>query len=180
MAARDAEPPMASVKRAAPMPRDFLRSQADMAVARRLHSPTSRAARSRARGPEIAAIQRKRMLTAAIEAVQEVGYTGFTVAQVTARAGVSRKTFYELFADREDCFLAAFEQTLERMRLLVSEAYAEAPGWREGVRAGLAAIIEFIEVEPALAELCIAETRNIDAKPPERLRLAKIRNGMRG
>jgi AcrR family transcriptional regulator len=129
-----------------------------MAVARKFHPAPPRTGRRRARGAKIAAIQRKRMLTAAIEAVQENGYAGLTVAQVTARARVSRKTFYELFTDREDCFLAAFEQTLERTRLLVGEAYAEATGWREGVRAALARILELIEDEPALAKLCIVET----------------------
>lgn len=52
-------------------------------------------------------IQRSRMLAAALEAVEEVGYGRMTVAQVISRAKVSRKTFYDVFADREDCFLAA-------------------------------------------------------------------------
>jgi AcrR family transcriptional regulator len=117
-----------------------------------------RSPRRRARSIEIEAIQRKRMLAAAVEAVQDGGYAGFTVAQVTARARVSRKTFYDLFSDREDCFLAAFEQTIERARLLAVAAYAQAPGWREGVRAALATILELMQREPSLAKLCIAET----------------------
>jgi AcrR family transcriptional regulator len=71
---------------------------------------------------------------------------------------VSRKTFYELFSGREECFLAAFEQTLAQVRPAVGEAYEQAPGWREGVRGALARILEFIEQDPALAKLCIGET----------------------
>ena len=54
-------------------------------------------------------IQRSRMLAATLEAVEAVGYGRMTVAQVIGRAKVSRKTFYDVFADREDCFLAAFD-----------------------------------------------------------------------
>lgn len=49
-------------------------------------------------------IQRARMLSAAVEAIEENGYGRLTVAQVINRAKVSRKTFYDLFLDREDCF----------------------------------------------------------------------------
>jgi AcrR family transcriptional regulator len=129
-----------------------------MVVSSQRHPVVARSPRGRARNAEIEAIQRKRMLTAAIEAVEDVGYAGLTVAQVTTRARVSRKTFYELFADREDCFLSAYEHVLGQACLLVGEAYAQAPGWREGVRAGLAKILELTEQEPAMAKLCIAET----------------------
>ena len=54
-----------------------------------------------------------------------------------SRAKVSRKTFYDLFVDREDCFLAVFERTLEQLRSRVVEAYEQETSWREGVRAGL-------------------------------------------
>ena len=38
-----------------------------------------------------------------------------TVAQVVERAGVSRRTFYEVFEDREDCLLAALEEGIARV-----------------------------------------------------------------
>ncbi len=72
------------------------------------------------------------MLTAAVEAVEEVGYARLTVAQVIARARVSRKTFYDLFEDREDCFLAAFNQAVDQLSVLVTEAYERESSWREG------------------------------------------------
>src|SRR5580692_4684564 len=82
---------------------------------------------------QVSEIQRSRMLTAAAEAVEEVGYARLTVAQVIARARVSRKTFYDLFEDREDCFLAAFDQAIDQVSALVSEAYERESNWRDGV-----------------------------------------------
>src|SRR5436309_11922108 len=79
-------------------------------------------------------IQRARMLAAAVETVQEVGYARMTVAQVIARARVSRKTFYDVFADREDCFLAAFGQALDHAREEVTVAYDGEAAWRDAVR----------------------------------------------
>src|SRR6202795_1392111 len=72
---------------------------------------------------QVTEIQRSRMLAAALEAVEEVGYARMTVAQVIGRAKVSRKTFYDVFADREDCFLAALEQSVSQVGLAAREAY---------------------------------------------------------
>jgi len=92
-----------------------------------------------------------------MEAVEEVGYARMTVAQVIGRARVSRKTFYDVFADREDCFLAAFDQAVAHGRALVVETYAREPGWREGVRAGLERLLILLDDEPALAKVCVVE-----------------------
>jgi AcrR family transcriptional regulator len=106
---------------------------------------------------QVTQIQRSRMLAAAVEAVEDVGYARMTVAQVISRARVSRKTFYDVFADREDCFLAAFEQALSQARLIAQEAYVNEPSWRDGVRAALAKLLMFMDEEPGLAKLCIVE-----------------------
>jgi AcrR family transcriptional regulator len=124
----------------------------------------------------MAELQRSRMLAGAIEAVQEVGYSGLTVAQVISRARVSRKTFYEVFSDREDCFLAAFEQILSQAWPVVSEAYGQAHGWREGVRAALGRVLELVEDEPALAKVCICET--LAAGEAARERRAEVLRGI--
>jgi AcrR family transcriptional regulator len=107
---------------------------------------------------QVTEIQRGRMLAAAVDAVDEVGYAGMTVAQVISRARVSRKTFYDVFADREDCFLAAFEQALDQAEALVREAYAGEDSWREGIRAALARVLALMDDEPALAKLCVVES----------------------
>lgn len=106
---------------------------------------------------QVIEIQRGRMLAAAVQTINEVGYAGMTVAQVIGRAKVSRKTFYEVFADREDCFLAVFEQVVDRARRLVCKAGAQEQGWRESMRAGLARLLWFMDQEPSLARLCVVE-----------------------
>jgi AcrR family transcriptional regulator len=105
----------------------------------------------------VAEIQRARMLGAALEAIDGHGYAGFTVAHVIQRAKVSRKTFYEVFLDREDCFAALFEQAIARAGARVSRAYEAQSTWREGIRAAMAEILMFIDEEPAYARLCVVD-----------------------
>jgi AcrR family transcriptional regulator len=71
---------------------------------------------------EVEASQRGRMLEACFRVVAEKGYTRFTVADVVAAAGVSRETFYEHFRDKEDCFLAAYELSVEAVLAAMSHA----------------------------------------------------------
>ncbi len=89
------------------------------------------------------------------ELVRERGPGAVTVAHVVARSGLSRRTFYELFRDREDCFLAAFDVAIARAAESVLPAY-ETPGkWRERIRAGLEAALCFLDAEPELGYLCV-------------------------
>jgi AcrR family transcriptional regulator len=100
-------------------------------------------------------IQRARIVAAMGELVRERGPGAVTVAHVVARSGVSRRTFYELFQDREDCFLAAFDIAIARAAESVLPAY-EAPGkWRERIRAGLEAMLCFLDAEPEPGYLCV-------------------------
>jgi AcrR family transcriptional regulator len=117
---------------------------------------------------QVTEIQRSRMLTAAVEAVEEVGYSRLTVAQVIGRAKVSRKTFYDVFEDREDCFLAAFDQAINQASVLVGEAYTQEPNWRDGLRSGLMALLVFMDDEPGLARLCVVEALGAGPKVLER------------
>jgi AcrR family transcriptional regulator/DNA-binding MarR family transcriptional regulator len=106
---------------------------------------------------EVEDIQRARILSAMVEVAAEQGYIGAAVAPVVARAGVSRRTFYELFDGREDCFLAAFEWGVEQARQVVLEAYGSQGAWRDRVRHGLAALLAFLDAEPELARVCVIE-----------------------
>jgi AcrR family transcriptional regulator len=117
---------------------------------------------------QVTEIQRSRMLTAAVQAVEEVGYTRMTVAQVIGRAKVSRKTFYDVFVDREDCFLAAFEEAIAQARALAVESYSLESGWREGMRAGLARLLMLMDEEPGLARLCVVEALSAGARVLDR------------
>jgi AcrR family transcriptional regulator/DNA-binding MarR family transcriptional regulator len=87
--------------------------------------------------------------------VAERGAGGATVAHIVARAGVSRRTFYELFADREDCFLAAFDLAVERAAARVVVAFAGPGRWRERVRAALVAALRYLDEEPEQGALCV-------------------------
>lgn len=103
----------------------------------------------------LAEIQRERMVAAMARLACERGVAGVTVTQVVARSGVSRRTFYELFEDRDDCFRAAFEQGVERAAGMVVPAYRAARGWRERMHAALGALLAFLEDEPDLGLLCV-------------------------
>lgn len=125
-------------------------------------APTAHTHPSQPNGIErqrVANIQRTRMLAAMFDVVAELGAANASVAHVVARSGVSRRTFYELFADREDCFLAAFDEAVGCAEERVTRAY-EAAGapWRERVRAGLFALLGFFDEEPSMARLLVVET----------------------
>jgi AcrR family transcriptional regulator len=97
------------------------------------------------------------MLIAIVDAIEDVGYDRVTVAEIVARAGVSRKTFYDAYADREDCFLAALEQTFGQADVLTARTCPEDPSWRERVRVGLARLLAAMDENPALARLWLIE-----------------------
>jgi AcrR family transcriptional regulator len=91
------------------------------------------------------------------EVAAERGAGSVTVAHVVARAGISRRTFYDLFADREACFLEAFEGALAQASTSVLGAYRVPGSWRERTRAALWAALVFFDVHPAAARLCVVE-----------------------
>jgi AcrR family transcriptional regulator len=100
------------------------------------------------------------MLEAMAEAVAEKGYPATTVADVVARAGVSRKTFYEHFADREECFLAAYDTGVEVVLGELAARAQTAPAqmdWRERVRGAIRAYLEILAAEPAFARTFLVE-----------------------
>jgi AcrR family transcriptional regulator len=102
-------------------------------------------------------IQRSRLLAAAIAAVGELGYKGATVAHITARARISRRTFYELFANREECLLAALQSIIESIESELAAAGLEGLGWSERLRGGLCALLGFFDREPLLAQVCVVQ-----------------------
>ena len=81
--------------------------------------------------------------------------SSLTVARVIARARVSRRLFYEQFADIEDCFLASFDWAVGQARVTVVEAADAERSWREQIRSGLAALLRFFDQQPLLAQLCV-------------------------
>jgi AcrR family transcriptional regulator len=113
-------------------------------------------------------IQRTRMITAMIDVVFERGRANATVAHVVARSGVSRRTFYEVFEDFEDCFLAALDLSIARASEYVLDGYDPAGKWRARIRTALVGLLEFLEDEPAMGRLCIVETLGAGPRVHER------------
>lgn len=106
----------------------------------------------------VSEIQRARLIAAAVATVDELGYARMTVAEVLSRARVSRKTFYDVFVDREDCFLATFDQILVENCPAVEQAYASQSNWLDGVRAALAVVLDLMDRSPGLSKLCVVES----------------------
>lgn len=94
----------------------------------------------------------------------EYGAPNVTVARIVSRSGVSRRTFYELFADREDCLLAAVDDALESLSARMAETYSRTVRWRVRVRAALVVLLSFLEDEPFMGRLLVVEM--LAAGPP--------------
>ena len=92
--------------------------------------------------------------------VAEKGYAATTVADIVARAGVSRRTFYEQFPDKEACFLAAYDTGVEVVLVTIREAIDAVPDddWRARARASVETFMEVLAVEPAFAQALHIET----------------------
>jgi AcrR family transcriptional regulator len=107
---------------------------------------------------QVLASQRGRLLKAIAEAVAEKGFAWVTVADVTTRAGVSRETFYEQFADKEDCFLAALDAGAEGLlQILRQAAGAPAPDAGERLERILDAYFQALAAQPALAKVFLID-----------------------
>jgi AcrR family transcriptional regulator len=105
----------------------------------------------------VAKSQRSRLLAAAVLIAGEDGYAGMTVSAVIRRAGVSRKTFYEFFQDREACFLAAFDGVLAEALKGVRDAYASTEAWPDRLRAVLDTSLDALAAHPREARLGFVE-----------------------
>ena len=123
----------------------------------RRRAVVSRSRGGRATRARFAGIQRSRLLSAAVRAVDELGYSDTSVGDITSRARVSRRTFYEQFPDREACLAAALEDALGVVRGELAGAGLEGLGWRERVRMGLWTILVFFDREPVLARVCVVQ-----------------------
>jgi AcrR family transcriptional regulator len=105
----------------------------------------------------VAASQRTRLLEAVGRAVADKGYAGATIDDIVRGAGVSKKTFYDHFADKLDCFLAAYEAASDELLARLREAQSRPEGWLERTRAGIVAYLRWLAAEPALARVFLIE-----------------------
>jgi TetR/AcrR family transcriptional regulator len=101
--------------------------------------------------------QRERLLAGMVTAANRNGYAGANVSAVIEHAGVSRPTFYDYFADRDDCFLATTIDAHERVAADIRKA-VEARRPEEAIQAAITAIVAFASEQPARAHFLMHES----------------------
>jgi AcrR family transcriptional regulator len=101
--------------------------------------------------------QRERLIAGLAEAIAENGYSGTTIAHITRHAAVSRRTFYEHFSSKDECFVAAYDTVMAELRERVGQAFEDESDWPHAVKAGIGAMLRFLAAEPNLARLCMVE-----------------------
>ncbi|MDO8185118.1 TetR/AcrR family transcriptional regulator [Conexibacter sp. JD483] len=101
--------------------------------------------------------RRDRLIAAIAHVVAQDGYRAASVSKIVAVAGVSRNSFYEHFANKEECFLAAYDEAVEQVMARVRSATSTARSRRDALEAGFGAFLGYAADEPELAWLCIVE-----------------------
>ena len=119
----------------------------------------------------VAASQRSRILAGMTAAVAEHGYRATSIADVVGRAGVSRKTFYQQFAGKDECFAVAYEQEMERLLEVTMSAFEdEGPPWVARLRAALTALCAALATNASVARMCFVEAPGAGPATAERRR----------
>jgi AcrR family transcriptional regulator len=108
---------------------------------------------------QVAHNQRERLIAGLAAAVTERGYVAVTITDITKEARVSRRVFYENFAGKEECFLAAFEIVADHLGELAREGAAGTEDWPHRAIAAARAVLSFLAAEPDLARLCLVESQ---------------------
>jgi AcrR family transcriptional regulator len=124
-------------------------------------------------------MQRTRLIAAAVPAVEKLGWSSVTVADISSQARVSRRTFYDLFENREECLLAMLEDAVADVEQELARAGLEDVGWVERVRTGLWTILCFLDRDPVLARVCVVQSargtrRVLEARETLLARLASV------
>jgi AcrR family transcriptional regulator len=117
----------------------------------------------------VARHQRARLFGAMIEAVHRQGYKGTTVAHVIALAGVSRRAFYEQFANKEDCFLGTYDIAVARAKRRMMDGWMMERGWANRVHRACQAFVEDACRNVKSTRLVLIEGLGLGVKSRERL-----------
>ncbi|TDB76848.1 TetR/AcrR family transcriptional regulator [Micromonospora sp. KC723] len=106
----------------------------------------------------VAATQRDRLFDGLVHEVASKGYDSARVTDICRAAGVTRPAFYELFAGKEDAFLATYRHGIAVVLRLMEDAYADAgPQWADAARAALRTLLEVLASVPAFARMALVE-----------------------
>ncbi|HEX5851724.1 MAG TPA: TetR/AcrR family transcriptional regulator [Solirubrobacteraceae bacterium] len=116
----------------------------------------------------VAHSQCERILDAVANLAADQGYAALQVDDIADEAAVSLNAFYEQFTDKEEAFLAAYELGHANCLAVVERAYASQPDWREGVRAGISALLHFLAAEPAFARIALVDSIAATARTADR------------
>lgn len=130
-------------------------------------SPAAQSSNGRKRGlprgpqalprEEVAAHQRERLFDAMIGVVNEQGVVASTISDLVKRAGVSRRSFYEHFENKEECLLATYDALLARLTERIIESYRPEAPWREQIEAVVRALFDMASERPDAAKLVCVE-----------------------
>lgn len=101
--------------------------------------------------------QRERLLDGVARAVAQRGYPATPVAEILVIAGVSRRTFYEQFVDKEDCFLTAYDLIVRLCTERLVAGYHAGADWRDGIARAYRALLGTLAAEPAFAHLGVVD-----------------------
>ena len=107
----------------------------------------------------VAQNQRERILLATAELVAERGYQKTTIELIAKTSKVALVTFYEHFPSKEECFLAAFDESVGAAKEVFAELLDPEQAWQEQISAGLEIFLEMVVKEQARAKLCIVEAQ---------------------
>ena len=124
---------------------------------------------------DVLASQRHRMTDAMSATVADKGYAGTTVGDVVSGAGVSRKTFYEHFSDKEECFLAAFDAGVEALLAAIVAAEPEEQGWLGVLHARVRGYLSALAARPGFARMFLLEVYAAGPRALERRQLVQGR-----
>lgn len=132
-------------------------------MAKRGRKPGDGARSSRGResvfsADQVAAVQRARLIGAMDRVACERGARNVSVAHVVNEAGVSRRTFYELFTSGEDCLAAAFDDALGRVASRLGPIWEGKGPWQERIRSALVELLTFCEEQPFAARILLIES----------------------
>lgn len=106
----------------------------------------------------VLASQRGRLLTSFVELAAEKGYNAVTIADIVSRAGTAKRTFYEHFADKQDCFIQAFDVAGGAIITEIVRAGDESDDPIERIEVGVRAYLDAMQQMPYFARLFLTES----------------------
>lgn len=110
--------------------------------------------------------KREKILAGMLEAVGAEGYDATSVRTILDRTGLYRQAFYDLFADKDECYLAAFDAGVARLEAAAQKGGASGADWRGRLRGGLVGLLEQLEAAPDIGRALFVE---VHAAGPEAL-----------